>query len=162
MLPMFRSVQLGIHFVPGRQPQRFSLIDVGDLAELLILAAHRGRRLRTPEDPLATGIYNATLPEMPTYVELGQLLATALGRARIVTLRAPHAVVRVLACINTIRSQLLRRSLLLNTDKLREAVAGSWTCSGQRAAEELGFAPPSTLAERLAQSAHWYREHGWL
>lgn len=162
MLPMFRSVQLGLHFVPGRHPQRFSLIDVGDLVELLILAAQHGRRLSTPEDPCASGIYQATLPEMPTYVELGQLIATALGRQRIVTFRAPHALVRVLAAINTLRASISRRPLLLNTDKLREAVAGSWTCSGQRAAEELGFAPRHTLVERLAQAAQWYRQHGWL
>ena len=162
MRPMFRSVQLGLHFVPGRRPQRFSLIDVRDLVELLILLAQQGRRLGAVDDPEVPGVYNAGMPEMPTYVELGQLLAHALGRRHYLTLQAPHALVRLLAAVNTVRSRIAGRPLLLNTDKLREAVAGSWTCSGERAAVELGFVFRHSLAERLTQAVQWYRQHGWL
>ena len=54
------------------------------------------------------------------------------------------------------------RPFLLNFDKMREAVAGSWTCRVDRARDELGFQPEAPLGERLRQTADWYRDNGWL
>jgi nucleoside-diphosphate-sugar epimerase len=161
MLPMFQSVQLGMHFVPGLRPQRFSLIHVGDLVEALIRAAHYGKRLAGPDDPARLGLYYATAPETPTYGDLGRLIAQALAR-RVLVVPTPHALGWLLAGANAIRARLTKRDALLDIDKMREATAGSWTCCGNRAAEELDFRPPHTLQDRLAQSALWYRQHGWL
>lgn len=162
MLAMFKSVKLGLHFVPGLVPQRFSLVEVADLVDAMILAAERGRRLHGPDDETAQGLYYATMPEAPTYDDLGRLIANALGRCRVLTIPTPHALGWVLAGVNAVRAQVTRCPLLLNADKMREATAGSWTCNGRRAAGELGFTPPQTLLKRLTQSAQWYREHGWL
>jgi nucleoside-diphosphate-sugar epimerase len=64
--------------------------------------------------------------------------------------------------IATALSQLRGQAWYFNLDKAREARAGSWTCSGQAAARELGFAVAVPLEERMRQTAHWYQEHGWL
>ena len=50
----------------------------------------------------------------------------------------------------------------LNVDKIREALAGDWTCSGLRAQQELGFQPRQSLQQRLNETADWYRSHGWV
>ena len=50
----------------------------------------------------------------------------------------------------------------MNLDKAREITAGSWICSTRAAADELGFAIGASLADRLRQTADWYREAGWL
>ena len=162
MLAMFKSVKLGLHFVPGLDPQRFSLVDVVDLADAMILAAERGRRLQGPEDDMIQGLYYTAQPETPTYHDLGRLIANSLGRCRVLTIPTPHALGWALAGVNAVRAQLLRHPLLLNADKMREATAGSWTCSNRRAVAEVGFAPPHTLLKRLTQSVEWYRDHGWL
>jgi hypothetical protein len=47
-------------------------------------------------------------------------------------------------------------------DKLREAAAGDWACSPEKAKEELGFCPHTPLMDRLRQTAKWYRELGGL
>ncbi len=161
-LPMFKSVRLRLHFVPGYKPERFSLIDVGDLAELLTRTAEQGVRLDGLEDSSCQGVYYATSPETPTYVELGRLIAQAMSRHRVLVVRTPHALGWLLAGVNIVRARIIRRQLLINIDKMREATAGSWTCCGDRAAEQLQFRPAESLPHRLSQCAQWYRQHGWL
>jgi nucleoside-diphosphate-sugar epimerase len=43
-----------------------------------------------------------------------------------------------------------------------EALAGSWTCSSAKVRKQLGWSPAATLAERLRETAQWYRQAGWL
>jgi nucleoside-diphosphate-sugar epimerase len=50
----------------------------------------------------------------------------------------------------------------VNSDKMAEALAGSWTCSSAKARTQLGWSPAATLAERLRETAQWYRQAGWL
>jgi len=64
--------------------------------------------------------------------------------------------------IATALSQLRGQAWYFNLDKAREARAGSWTCSGDAAARDLGFAVTASLEERLKQTARWYLEHGWF
>jgi nucleoside-diphosphate-sugar epimerase len=59
-------------------------------------------------------------------------------------------------------SRLSRRPTLFNVDKMREALAGSWTCSAARIQGELGFAVGRSLDERLLQTAEWYAGRGLL
>jgi nucleoside-diphosphate-sugar epimerase len=168
MLGLFRSVQRGISLVPSLSPFRISLIDVRDLVEALFLAAPRGRRL-LPE--LATGngdesdsrgIYFIADPETPTYAGLGQEVALAVGRRSVRTIRLPGPLGFALAAAAELPARVRGRPFLLNLDKMREAVAGSWTCRTDRARLELGFQPAASLADRLRQTACWYRDHGWL
>jgi nucleoside-diphosphate-sugar epimerase len=164
MLGLFRSVRKGVSFVPCLTPFRLSLIDVRDLVGALLLASARGHRL-SPElggESAAEGIYFVASPETPTYHELGQEIAHALGRHSVRTIRLPGSFGYALAGIAEVAARLRGRPFLLNFDKMREAVAGSWTCRTERAARELVFHPGASLSERLRQTAEWYRENGWI
>jgi nucleoside-diphosphate-sugar epimerase len=166
MLAMFRPiVRFGLHIVPGRGRRKYSLIHAADLATLLILAAQRGQRL----DPVAhagastaKGYYFAAGPDHLTYAELGRAIATAVGRDYVRVLPTPPRTLWVVASVNQALSQVLRRPFTFDLDKAREAAAGSWVCSVQRAVDELGFRTAAPLAVRLCQTARWYRENGWL
>jgi len=63
-------------------------------------------------------------------------------------------------------ARLRRSPAWLNSDKITEALAGSWTCSSAKARTQLGSlatsAPPATLAGRLLETADWYRLADWL
>ena len=143
-LPIWR---IGVHMVPGWTPHRFSVIHAADLVELLILAAARGRRL-LPADPngpedgerAAQGIYFAACPETPTYGELGRMIAAAMGRRRVLVIPTAGPVVWTVAgAAEGFHRLFFGRPAYFNIDKAREATAGSWVCSPQAAAEELGF-----------------------
>jgi nucleoside-diphosphate-sugar epimerase len=164
-LAMFRPVaRLGVHVVPGLGRHRFSLIHVADLVNLLILAAERGTRLKPAgkNEASCQGYYFAACPEHPTYAQLGRMIGTALGRRRVVVLFTPPMVPWLVAAAAEAISRAYGRPFSFNFDKAREARAGSWLCSSQRAIDDLGFSVAAPLADRLRQTAQWYRENGWL
>jgi nucleoside-diphosphate-sugar epimerase len=49
-----------------------------------------------------------------------------------------------------------------NLDKIREAKAASWACSGELAEKELGVKPVATLEERFESTVEWYCKNRWL
>jgi len=165
-LPMFRSVnRFGIHVVPGLGRHRFSLIHAADLAELMILAAHRGQRLAPlggNGSQAGQGYYFAACEEDVVYDDLGRLIGRVLGRRRVFPLHIAMPLVWVVAAAVETVSQIIRRPLYMHVDKAREVTAGSWICSPLRAVEDLGFSVKDPLVERLRQTAEWYRSGRWL
>lgn len=163
---MFKTVAVsGVHPVPGFVPRNYSVIHVDDLVEALILAADHGKRLpanavRTESD--GTGYYFAACDEHPTYYQLGRLIGAALGRRHTLTIPFGPQVVRAVGAFGELAGRFRGQQVVMNWDKAREATAGSWACSAEKAKRELGFSVPYSLAERLQQTAQWYRKTGWL
>ncbi|MHB8900289.1 MAG: NAD-dependent epimerase/dehydratase family protein, partial [Thermoguttaceae bacterium] len=165
-LEMFKTVaRSGVHPVPGYLPKAYSIIHADDLVEALILAACGGKRLpgeRVETVPDGTGYYFAACDENPTYYKLGRLIGSALGRRHTLTIPFATPVVRAVGAFGELRGRVRGEQSVMNWDKAREATAGSWTCSSQKARRELGFTVPCSLADRLHQTAQWYRNAGWL
>jgi len=163
---IFRPIaRCGVHVVPSWRTHRVSLIHADDLLQAMILAAQRGNRiLCDPADGVAAaqGCYFAPAERDLTFAEMGRMMGAALGRRRTCVLRLPPICVWTFGLITTAFSQVRGQAWYFNLDKAREALAGSWTCSGAAAARELGFVVTTPLDERLRQTAHWYQEHGWL
>ena len=162
VLEMFRPIaRWSVHVVPGRRQRRFSLIHVSDLVEGLLFAAEKGERLH-PNGLPGQGIYFVAAPEDPTYVELGQAMATALGRNRAAVVRLPEPLMRVIGLCGDAMAQVRRQPGWVNSDKIAEVLAGSWTCSSAKARAQVGWSPAADLADRLRETAQWYRQAGWL
>ncbi len=177
-LTLFKMVdRAGLHLVPGLAPARFSVIHVDDLTTALILAAERGNRLPGSSPPNSScdcadrqddartdprGYYFVASESMPTYGELGCLVGQALGRRRTHVIRFPKPIVWPIATCAELTARLRGRAPYVGIDKAREALAGDWICSSERAQRELGFTSAAPLPDRLSQTAAWYREAGWL
>lgn len=145
----------------GRNPH-YSLIHVEDLCTGLVQVAHHGRCLPAGENPHAKGVYYLADPRPYSLVELGQEIAQALGRPAPRRVLVPRWLVWGVAACGHAAGQLRGRMGHINVDKAREALAGDWTCSSERAQSELGFAPAMSLAQRLHATVLWYRDRGWL
>lgn len=161
----FRSLaKFHLHAVPGRRTARFSIIAVDDLVDGLLAAAERGRRLLAGDDAATrgSGLYYLAADTMPTYREIGALVATSLGIRHYVTLPVPSLALSLVGFAGECAARITKRPPLLGRDKVREALAGSWICSPATACAELGFKPSKTLAEQFAMAAAWYRGQGWL
>jgi nucleoside-diphosphate-sugar epimerase len=131
----------------------------------MILAAQRGKRILADPanaDAAAQGCYFAQAERDLTYAEMGHMMGAALGRCRTCVVRMGPIPVWAFGLIATALSQLRGQAWYFNLDKAREARAGSWTCSGDAAARDLGFAVTASLEERLKQTARWYLERGWF
>ncbi len=166
MAKMFLPIsRFGIHMVPTFADRRYSIVHALDLSHLIVQAALQGKRLEhehSGENNFAQGYYFAATDDQPTYAELGRMIGRALGRRRVWVVRNLQAAAWCLAAMSEGWARLRGQPTILNLDKVREASAGSWICSIDTAKRELGFAPLRTLAERLEQTAAWYRKAGWL
>jgi nucleoside-diphosphate-sugar epimerase len=166
LLPVFRSVyRMRVHAVPGMQDTHVSLIFIDDLIEITRRAAERGVRAApeaSDDDYSGQGYYFACAPEPPTYAELGRMVARALGRQRAVVLHLPAPIPWLAAAGSELVARVRRKPDIFNLDKIRESRAGSWIGSSETVKEQLGFLPPRSLADRLAETAQWYRQSGWL
>ena len=149
--------------MPGFSPPALSYIHVTDLVELLLRVAERGACVPANSNGHpANGRYFAVGPEYPTYAELGRIVRPMLGRPRARILRVPAPMAWCVAGVSECLARLQSEARELNFDKVREALAPSWACSGEVASRELGFAPAQPLANRLQETIDWYGAHGWL
>jgi nucleoside-diphosphate-sugar epimerase len=167
MLKIFLSVlRSRIHFVPGYAPRKFSLIHAADLADLLIRAAAQGERLAPVEQQdeanSAQGCYFAAAQEHPTYYQLGRMIGTALGLGWMMPIPLAKPVVWMVAAASHGTARARGRPAHFSIDKAREATAGAWACSAEKAVRQLGFSVTVPLADRLRQTAQWYRQEGWI
>ena len=161
---MFDLVAHGWHLVPGWKTRHFSLIHATDLAKALMLASARGEVLPDKDSNLDApghGIYFIADEWAPSYAELGPMMAEALDcKARI--LPVPGVVGWGVALVNEIAARLRNQPNLLNLDKARDGLSGSWVYSPKKAQRQLGFKPDATIFERIQQTGQWYQENGWL
>jgi nucleoside-diphosphate-sugar epimerase len=162
-LRMIRPIaRWGIHLVPSWFNHRFSAVHAQDLSAAVIAAAERGKRISIQGDNASTGVYYVAGGEDPFYSDLGRKMAQALGRKRLWVLRSGPLMTWGTATWFELAARIQGRPLVVNWDKAREATAGSWSCSDERARSELGYVPAATLDQRLAETIAWYREQRWL
>lgn len=160
MYQVFRQIaRLGLHVVGGSDNRRVSLVAVADLVACLLLAAEKGERL--VPGVTGHGIYFAAAEDV-SYIELGMAIARALGKPQPRVLHLPGWSMRTIGHFGDVMSRLRRRPGWIGTDKFRDVLAGSWTCSSAKARQQLGWLPAATLADRLRETAQWYRDAHWL
>jgi nucleoside-diphosphate-sugar epimerase len=109
-----------------------------------------------------SGYYYVADHALPTFDELGLMIGRAVGRQNVRVLHAPWFLNYGVAGATEIFSRLRRRQSIFNFDKIREILAGSWTCAADRIRSELGFTVAAPLEERLRETGDWYRHAGWL
>lgn len=155
--------QFWLHPSPGFFPPALSYLHVEDLVDLLLRVMDSGSCVPTdPQGNPGQGRYFAVAAEYPTYAQLGRIVRKMLSRpiAPVLPVAAPIAwcVGAASECISRLRGQPEELSI----DKIREALATSWACSGEAARRDLNFVPAKGLNERLKETIHWYIKAGWL
>ena len=166
LLPAVRMIwRARCHVLPRLRTPPLSFIEVRDLAQILIAAAERGRRVAPPGTmPPGTGdgYYFATLEDFPTYSEFGQILARAMGRRGVLPVTPPRPIPWLVGLVNEGIAQVRQRPAVYSRDKFYEAVVESWACSNRATREQLGFTPSAPFDQQVRETIRWYVEHGWL
>ncbi len=157
----FEAIQnTGIFFIPFLRTFRFSMAHAEDVCQLLVLVAEKGERMiKEPETP-GQGVYYVSQTEHPTYMEMGKLFGKALGRKRTFILPISPIVMWIFCRFMAYRAKLTQKVTALGMDKYREVMAGSWSCSANKAREQLGFQNQGTLQEQCNRTAKWILEQG--
>ncbi len=148
----FRLAARGIVVVPAGPPRALQMIHVADLARAVVLAATREQ---------ARGVYHIAEQQSYTWQEMARLVSKAVGRkAMLVSLPAP--VLKAAGAVSEAVGRIIGRPSIFSRDKARELLAPGWLCETEAARRDLGFEAEVPLERGLAETAAWYREHGWL
>lgn len=153
--------KLGLFVKPGFGPKEYSLIHVNDLCEALVAAAEKGKTISAerPDD----GVYYVSDGREYRWEEFCAAFSRALGRrddGRIIPV--PGSLAYLVGLGAEVGGRILGTVPIMNRDKAREIVHEAWTCSSERARNELEFVPAYTLQSGLAHSVDWFRKEGWL
>jgi nucleoside-diphosphate-sugar epimerase len=152
-LPLFRMAARD-RFLPDIRPAdgRVALIHVEDAAGLI---ADLGA-----SDATGTITLGGDLPEGYAWRDLALALAATCGRKPPFVTIPPWLIHVAAAAIGT-AANVGGKPAVFSPGKARELLHANWSVT----AEEMGPRPQTIrygLHEGLAQTAAWYREHGWL
>jgi len=152
-LVFFKLIRRGLRLSIGGGPRPLSVVDVDDVVDFLLLLAAR---------PEAAGeAFFCPGPETTTLEDIQDRGAAALGlHPR--TLRVSPWVLKGLAALADVASRTTGRHLPLNRKLAKQLLAPAWTCSGEKAAQRLGWRPRVSLQDSITRSATWYQAEGWL
>ncbi|MDR2114980.1 MAG: NAD(P)-dependent oxidoreductase [Planctomycetaceae bacterium] len=160
-LELFRTInRLNICPIPGLGDKIYSWIHADDLTELLITVAKSGERI-TPESPLGTGIYFAADNDGIYLSKVGREIGLALGKQQIRNIHCLPLTIFTISTFYEILKQFAKTNSPYDWAKAWESLH-HWRCSPEKSQQQLGFSPLVPFSERIAQTAHWYREHNWL
>jgi dihydroflavonol-4-reductase len=150
---LLKSISRGLVLEIEGGERWFSAIYVQDLVQGILAAA------RTPA---ARGrAYFLTHAKASSWSELAAAAAVVMNR-RPRVVRIPVAVAQAVGLCAETWARLTGTPGIVSRDKIREARCEAWVCDHRRAAAELSFEAPTSLADGLAQTLAWYKEAGWL
>src|SRR6185295_14112432 len=136
----FKAVKGGMFPMIGRNDKRVSLVHVRDLADGIILAGESERSVgRT---------YFISSEDDYSMRAVADLIA-ALMRRRLRSFAIPKSVAYGVALAAEAAAVLMRRPPVINRDKVTDLSQVSWTCSIERARNELGYNPRVELEQGL-------------
>jgi nucleoside-diphosphate-sugar epimerase len=148
----FDLVQHRLSLQLGRQERFLSLIYVRDLVELIVLAT---------ENKAALGQTYFGCSRAHSYTDLSEAIGRALGK-KTLRITIPLAVLTPIALWSRVQGRITGKPALLNDQRVLDMRQRYWLCSGEKARQELGFAPRYDLDTAVQETAAWYRQNGWL
>ena len=154
VLLFFKTVKA--HLIPliGFTPKSVSLVYVGDLVKGFYECA-------ISEKSKNQTYFLGGHEDEYTWPRLGELSAKIL-KVSAIKLRVPHSVIFVVAYIYEFIAKLFGQAVTFNTQKGREMVSESWSCTSHKAKHDFGYNPLMTVEEGFERTINWYKTNNWL
>lgn len=149
----FKTFAQGLMTTIGFNEKTISLIHVRDLVEGLFLAAISQNS--------AGQTYFITSEKFYNWEEIGNTTAKVLNKNPI-KLKVPHWLVYAIMSVTEFFALFSKSPTIMNREKARDVTQTAWTCSPQKAIEQIGFKQKISLEEGIGRTIRWYKENGWL
>lgn len=149
---LFKMMKYGITPIVGDgYNPKLSIVYVDDLVNGIMKAAEKNN------EGIETYFISG---QITCWHEIKEIADTIFGKKSLSLKIPPKAVKKVAGIIET-TSTLFGSYPVVNRDKAREMIL-EWTCSYEKAEQNLGYRPNYTLEEGLSRTLHWYKKHKWL
>ncbi len=149
----FKTYKGGLLPLIGFNQKKLNLIHVKDLVNGIYLASVSDKAIGQKYFIASEEIY-----DWPT---IGRAISKAFGR-KALTVRLPHLIVYTVALFAEFFSLFSKNAATFNLEKAKDWVQKNWTCSVEKAKNEIGFRQTVSLEEGIKRSIDWYREMKWL
>jgi len=98
--------------------------------------------------------------QVTCWKEIKQIAETVLGKKSIALKLNPSIVKKVAGFIET-TATFFGSYPVVNREKAREMIL-EWTCSSEKAEQDLGYQSEVSLEEGISRTLHWYKQNNWL
>ena len=150
---LFKMMNKGIAPIVGDgEHPRLSIVYVHDLIQAIMKAA----------DQTKSGVntYFISGESVANWNEIKDIVTTVLNRNVRPIKIPPNWVKKIAGAIETSAS-FFGSYPVINREKANEMIL-EWTCSHQKAVDELGYQPEYSLEEGISRTLRWYKKHNWL
>ncbi|MEP7145096.1 MAG: NAD(P)-dependent oxidoreductase [Ferruginibacter sp.] len=149
---MIKMINKGLDPYMGKIVQQLSFVHAGDVADVAV------KSLLINE---AAGIYNITDGNSYDRYQFSDMVKNLLKK-KAFRFHIPMPMVRSLAFCLEITNGWLKKTSVINREKLHELIAKNWICDISKAKRELAFVPKFDLQTGLEDSVDWYKKNKWL
>ncbi|MBK5720408.1 NAD(P)-dependent oxidoreductase [Dysgonomonas sp. Marseille-P4677] len=150
---MLKTVKSGLDVGAGFKPQHLTFIYVKDLVDAAFLGL---------KSKITNGAYFVADGDVYTDKEYTQLVKESINKKRVISLKVPLWLLRVISNIAEDISKLTKKPSTLNRDKYKIMKQRNWECDITPLINDLGFSPKYNLRKGLEESIMWYKENNWL
>ncbi len=141
IVPIFKTMQKGLAFIPGSGANRFSLIHVFDLAEAVLEVVRDSNKTAKILE-----LHDGT-PGGYSWMDVIHICQTVFGR-KILTVTVPGPVLKLVGLGGLVTSRLRSRPVMLTPWKVQELLHPDWVCANH--IQEHGFSWMPRLNLKLA------------
>lgn len=149
----FKTFKKGLMTTIGFDKKEVSLIHARDLVDGFLLAAL--------SEKSSGEIYFITSKKFYNWKEIGEVTSKVMGR-KAINISIPHFLVYIIAAISEFLALFSSKATILNVEKAKDITRKYWTCSYQKAEQDLGFVQKIDLESGITRAVRWYEENGWL
>jgi len=149
---LFKSAMLGWNLYFGNRERLMSMIYVDDCVRGILEAAPHGNSVNKG--------YFLTSDEQVTWEQFQSEVVQVVGR-RTRTLDLPEQLVSLAALGGELATRFDKKPRLLNLQKAKMGAQPAWTCVGDAARRDFGFATEVDLVEGIRLTHQWYEANDW-
>lgn len=150
---MLKMINAGFNVAVGLKEQRLNFIYIKDLVSVCFASL---------ESPLCQKTWFVADGDFYTSSSFASLLRAVLRKRKLLSMRIPLPLVKVVAILSGTWSQLTGKPSVMNSDKYKVMKHRNWTCDASDLEQELPFKAEFNLHQGMEETVSWYKKNGWL
>jgi nucleoside-diphosphate-sugar epimerase len=151
---LFRMMYFGFAAHIGLSPKYISMIHVGDLSRGVVMASIA--------EIAVNQTYFMANKEFYNWDYISDVFKVQMNRKFYFKIKVPDPIVMTFGSINGFIGGLFNKQPKFDYDKAIDFTQKFWTCSSDKAFNELGFKAEISFEDGIKDTFEWYKSNKWL